>query len=159
MFNEVFYQFSNTVGVSLVIVLSAIFIQILSTNVSISRGKHKIKAPATTGHEGFERAFRAHLNMIENFVVFLPIFIVAAMNSGGDYLTKNFPPTIFLIGCLWLLSRIISSVGYIKNWSYKAGIAMYIISFLCLLTLIFIVASGMWSYTSELLQAGNRMQR
>ena len=159
MFNEVFYQFANSVGISLVIVLSAIFIQILSTNVSISRGKHKIKAPATTGHEGFERSFRAHLNMIENFVVFLPIFIVAAMNSGADIITKNYPPAIFLIGCTWLLSRIISSVRYIKGWNYRIGIAMFLVSFLCLLSLIFVVSSGMWTYTSELIQVANKIQR
>ncbi len=154
-----FDQFSNTVGISLVIVLSAIFIQVLSTNVSIARGKHKIKAPATTGHEGFERAFRAHLNMIENFVVFLPIFIVSAMNSGGDILTKSFSPTIFVVGCVWLLSRIAGSVRYIKSWNFKIGIAMNLVSLLCLLILLFVVFSGMWTYTSELMQPTGMMRR
>ena len=153
-----FDQLSNNVGVFLVIVLSAIFIQVLSVNVSIARGKFKIKTPATTGHEGFEKAFRAHLNMVENFVVFLPIYVVALLNSGIDVITKSLPSAIFLIGSTWLLSRIIGSLNYIKGWNYKLGIGMYILSFLCLVALLVIIFLGMGTITSAIIENGGKLR-
>jgi glutathione S-transferase len=155
MFNEL----SNTIGVSFVIVVCAFFAQVLSTFVSIQRGKHKIKAPATTGHETFERAFRTHLNYVENLVVFLPIYIVSVVNSGVDFLTRPFPPAVFLIGCVWILSRIVGSLVYINKWKYNLGIIMYIISLLCILILLFISFSGMWEYINQVLEQGKIMRQ
>ena len=36
------------------------------------RARHGVKAPATAGHEEFERMFRVHQNTLEQLVVFLP---------------------------------------------------------------------------------------
>jgi glutathione S-transferase len=151
-----FDQFANTVGISLIIALCAIFAQILSLNVSRARYKHGVKTPATTGNINFERSFRAHLNYIENLVVFLPLFIIAEMNSGADYLSKTFAYSVFIIGIVWLISRIVSALNYINNWNSKIGLVAYIISFLCLVLLIFISFSGMWILTGQILNPAMR---
>jgi MAPEG family len=45
---------------------------VLAGKVGAARGKFGIKAPATTGHPEFEHAFRAHMNTVENTVMFIP---------------------------------------------------------------------------------------
>ncbi len=40
--------------------------------VGRARARYGIHAPATTGHEIFERYFRVHANTMEQLVVFLP---------------------------------------------------------------------------------------
>ena len=37
--------------------------------VSAARGRHKVRAPATTGPEEFERAYRVQMNTLENAVI------------------------------------------------------------------------------------------
>jgi glutathione S-transferase len=153
-----FDQFANSVGISLVIALCAIVAQALSLNVSQARYKHGVKTPATTGNINFERSFRAHLNYIENLVVFLPLFVIGVMNSGADYLSKNFASAVFIIGSVWLLSRIISALNYINNWNSKIGLIAYIISFVCLTLLVYISFSGMWVLTGQITNPAMRMR-
>ena len=43
-----------------------------------ARGKYGIKAPATSGHPLYERAYRVQMNTIENSVLFLPTLWLAA---------------------------------------------------------------------------------
>ena len=43
------------------------------------RGRHKIEAPAMTGHPEFERAVRVQMNTIEQFVIFLPLLWLATL--------------------------------------------------------------------------------
>ncbi len=43
-----------------------------SFKVGAARQKHGVNAPAMSGHEEFDRAFRVHANTIEQLVVFLP---------------------------------------------------------------------------------------
>lgn len=42
------------------------------------RGKHGIKAPATTGHPEFERMFRVHQNTLELLVILVPALMICA---------------------------------------------------------------------------------
>lgn len=137
-------------GPYLIIVLAALYTLALSVNVSMSRGKHGIKAPATVGHDGFERAFRAHLNMVENFMVFLPIFLVNIQFPNVS-LTKIAPLAVPALGLTWLLCRIISGLNYIKNWNKGLGYAAYGIALLCILALAANVLSGMYLGIAEVL--------
>ena len=50
-----------------------------------ARSRYKIAAPATTGHEGFERAFRAQMNTMEWALMFLPALWVFAYNVSDLY--------------------------------------------------------------------------
>lgn len=43
-----------------------------AANVGRARGRYGIKAPAVTGHEMFERAYRIQMNTLENAVLLLP---------------------------------------------------------------------------------------
>ena len=62
-------------------ILSAAFITLLNVLVLFiamglvgrARGKHGIKAPACSGNEQFECAYRAHMNTVEQTVMFLPV--------------------------------------------------------------------------------------
>ena len=46
--------------------------------VGKARGTYGVKAPATTGHEVFERYFRVQQNTIEQMILFLPSLFIAA---------------------------------------------------------------------------------
>lgn len=72
--------------------------------VGRARGKYGIKAPATTGHEGFERAFRVQMNTQEATLMFLPSLWLAAAFS--------LPWLAAIFGAVWLLAR----VGYIVTY-------------------------------------------
>ncbi len=47
--------------------------------VGRARAKYGIRAPATSGHELFERAFRIHANTLEQLVGFLPVLLMASV--------------------------------------------------------------------------------
>lgn len=91
---------------------SAAFITLLNVLVLIfamffvgrARGKYGIKAPATTGHEAFERAFRAHMNTLEQTVLFLPVLWIASLN--GYEMWAHF------LGAAWIIGRILYVLGY-----------------------------------------------
>jgi glutathione S-transferase len=53
--------------------------------VGRARGKYGIKAPAVTGHELFERAYRIQMNTIELIVLFLPALYLAAKYWSPTY--------------------------------------------------------------------------
>ena len=44
-----------------------------------ARGRYRIKAPAVTGHENFERAYRVQMNTVEQMVFFLPALWLCAV--------------------------------------------------------------------------------
>lgn len=97
-------------------VLSA-FATLLATMVLIytfgqagrMRGKHKIVAPAMTGHPQFERAVRVQMNTIEQFVIFLPLLWLATTY----FRIIGWLPA--LLGFVWCLGRMIYSVGYMTD--------------------------------------------
>ncbi|MBZ6379936.1 MULTISPECIES: MAPEG family protein [Pacificimonas] len=82
--NELFYPLTS-LGV-LAVVIAYAYAMIM---VGRARGKYEVKVPATTGPDGFVRAFRAHQNSLEQIVVFLPLVaILSALYgdlAGGIY--------------------------------------------------------------------------
>ena len=69
-----------------------------------ARGKYKIKAPAVTGHDLFERTFRVQMNTLEQLIVFVPALWMAA---------KYWNPTwMALLGAIYLVGRVIYYVQY-----------------------------------------------
>ena len=70
---------------------------------------HGIKAPATSGHPQFERAYRVQLNTLEQMGIFLPFLWVAAFYPiGWAWLAP-------LIGFVWLIGRILYLRGYMTD--------------------------------------------
>jgi glutathione S-transferase len=99
----------------------------LTFNVGRARAKYQVKAPAVTGHELFERAYRIQLNTIENVLMFLPalwLYAVFLSDKGaGDS------------GAIWLIARVWYAIAYQVNPA-KRGLG-FIISIL--------VIAGLWA--------------
>ena len=57
---------------AIVTVLALVEYVVIFVLVGRARARYGIKAPATTGHEIFERYFRVQQNTLEQLVVFLP---------------------------------------------------------------------------------------
>ena len=72
--------------------------------VASARGRYKVKAPATTGPEGFERALRVQANTNEATLMFLPALWTAA-NFGAVWISAT-------LGAVWLLGRIWYAFAY-----------------------------------------------
>ena len=73
-------------------------------NVGRARGRYGIKAPAVTGHEMFERAYRIQMNTLENAAILLPALWV---NAG--FISDRGAAAL---GTLWLISRIWYAIAY-----------------------------------------------
>ena len=58
--------------VHLVIVLALLEFLLFALAVGKARTRYKVPAPAMSGHEVFDRYFRAQMNTLEQLVVFLP---------------------------------------------------------------------------------------
>ncbi len=95
--------------VTLLVVLLQLF---TGLNVARARGRYGIMAPAVTGHEMFERAFRVQMNTLENAVLMLPalwIFAGFVDDRGAAAL-----------GGLWFAARVWYAVAY-QNDPKKRG--------------------------------------
>jgi len=88
------------------------------------RGKHDIKAPATTGHPEFDRAYRVQMNTLEHIVMFLPLLWLS------NAYFHMFPYITGALGLVWIVGRIIYAVAYMADPSKRgfgfmvAGIAL-----------------------------------
>lgn len=65
--------------VHIVVVLAVLQFFLFGILVGRARARHGVKAPATSGHELFERAFRVHVNTLEQLVGFLPALLIASL--------------------------------------------------------------------------------
>ncbi len=90
--------------VTLLAVLEYLVIMVL---VGYSRGKYEIEAPATSGHEVFERYFRVQQNTIEQLVIFVPSLWAFA------YFLN--PVAAAGIGIVFLIGRLVYLRGYVRE--------------------------------------------
>jgi glutathione S-transferase len=98
------------------------------------RQKHGIKAPGTSGHPVFDRAYRVQLNTLEQMGIVLPFLWVAAFYPiPWAWLAP-------LAGLIWVVSRIIYRVGYMADPDKRLTGAM--LGGLCNLALLIIAAIG-----------------
>jgi glutathione S-transferase len=102
--------------------------------VGRARGKYGIKAPACSGHEQFECAYRAHMNTVEQTVMFLPVLWIASLN--GYELWAHY------LGAAWILGRVLYILGYNRAASNRA--VGFLISFLAFLGLFILSAIGLY---------------
>jgi glutathione S-transferase len=70
------------------------------------RGKHNVKAPATTGHPEFECAYRVQMNTLEQIVIFLPLLWLS------DAYFHMMPYLTGALGLVWIVGRVIYATGY-----------------------------------------------
>ena len=65
--------------VHIVAVLAVLQFFLFGILVGRARARHGVKPPATSGHDLFERAFRVHMNTLEQLVGFLPALLIASL--------------------------------------------------------------------------------
>ena len=93
--------------VDLVALLAVTQLVLFSVLVGRARGRYGIKAPAVSGHEGFERAYRVQMNTLELMVAFLPALFIAA---------KYWPQAwVAAVGSVYLLGRILYWRSYVTS--------------------------------------------
>ncbi len=75
-----------------------------SVNVGKARVKYEVKAPAASGHEMFDRAYRIQMNTLESAMLLLPSMWIYA-GLVGDLGAG-------LAGAIWIAGRIWYALAY-----------------------------------------------
>jgi uncharacterized MAPEG superfamily protein len=93
--------------VAIVAALALVEYVIFGLQVGQARGRYGVKAPATTGHELFDRTYRVQQNTGEQLLVFLPsLYLFAAYVSA---------PIGALLGLGFLVGRVLYARGYVAD--------------------------------------------
>ena len=80
--------------------------------VGRARAKYGVEAPAVSGDERFERAFRVQMNTLEQLVCFLPALLLAA---------RYWPPLpVAAVGAVYLVGRLLYRRAYVADPSTRA---------------------------------------
>lgn len=112
--------------VAVVTLLALILFVVTAIRVGGARAKHGVAAPATTGHEVFERHFRVQMNTLEQLVVFLPsLWLFNAYWS--QYAAAG-------LGLVWVVARVGYMLGYVAD--PKKRELGFIVSFLATVILL-----------------------
>jgi len=93
--------------VELVMLLALLEFLLFALAVGRARTRYRVPAPATGGHEVFERYFRAHMNTLEQLVVFLPSIWLFA-----HYINAWIAVTL---GALFIIGRGLYFRGYVQS--------------------------------------------
>jgi glutathione S-transferase len=111
--------------VAVVAVLQFFFFGVLTGH---ARRQSGLKAPAVTGHEGFERMYRVQMNTLEILIAFLPGLFLAA---------KYWPiPLVVGMGIFYVIGRHVYWRAYVSEPSKRAlGFMMSMLPTLLLLIL------------------------
>lgn len=92
------------------------------------RSRHGIKAPATSGHPAFDRAYRVQMNTLEGTVMFLPVLWLAA--------TYGFSGWAGIAGLVWLVGRVWYAWGYLRDPASRGpGFAVAMLAWLAVLVM------------------------
>ncbi len=79
--------------------------------VGRARGRYGIKAPATSGHEAFERVFRVQMNTQESALMVLPTLWIAAWYGNPEFAA--------IAGLAWVLARVWYALAYSRDASKR----------------------------------------
>ncbi len=93
--------------IDLVALLALLQLTLFSMLVGRARMQHHVRAPAVSGNEAFERAYRVQMNTIEQLVVFLPALYIAA---------RYWPqPWAAALGAVYLVGRLVYRQAYLAD--------------------------------------------
>jgi len=93
--------------VAIVVLLALLEYVAFGMLVGRARVTYGVKAPATSGHEVFERHFRVHYNTMELLVVFIPAIWLFAL-----YMSPQWGAGL---GAVYLVGRIVYFRSYVAN--------------------------------------------
>lgn len=79
----------------------------VTLNVGKARMTYKVKAPATTGNEQFERAYRVQMNTLEQMAFFLPSLWLCALFLSDIAAAAG--------GLIWIVGRALYAFAYIRD--------------------------------------------
>ena len=109
--------------VALLAVAQLVFFSVL---VGRARGRYGVKAPAVSGHEMFERAWRVQMNTLELMVAFLPALLIAATYWPPHYVAG--------VGAVYLVGRMLYWRSYVAAPATRGlGFALSMFPILALL--------------------------
>lgn len=80
--------------------------------VGRARGRYGVKAPATSGHEVFDRYFRVQMNTLELLVILIPALLLAP-----QYLAAHW---VAAVGAVYLVGRLIYLRAYVADPARRA---------------------------------------
>jgi glutathione S-transferase len=120
--------------VDLVAVAAIVQLIVFGVLVAKARDKYKVQAPAISGHEMFDRAFRVHMNTQELMIAFLPALYLAA---------KYWPPTyVASCGAVYIVGRLVYRAGYLAApGKRKLG---FLLSFIPIIVLLLAAVAGVF---------------
>ncbi|MEM6583269.1 MAG: MAPEG family protein [Pseudomonadota bacterium] len=105
--------------------------------VGAARSKSGIKAPAVTGDENFERAYRVQMNTMEQLLIVLPALWISGMYF-SEFLAA-------LLGLVFFIGRVLYRAAYVKDPQKRT--VGFVMGFLAELGLI---GTGLWGVIASL---------
>ncbi len=93
--------------IEIVTALALLQYLLFSIRVGQARQKYGVMAPAVTGHELFERAYRVQMNTLEVLVLFLPALWLAAQHWA--------PMLVAALGAVYLVGRGVYARSYVQD--------------------------------------------
>lgn len=93
--------------VELIVIIAVIQFLFFGVMTGKARVKYGVKAPATTGEEGFERMYRVQMNTLEMLVIFIPVIFIAS-NYWSPFLTAG-------LGLVYIVGRFIYWRAYVTE--------------------------------------------
>ena len=112
--------------IKLVAVLAVLQLLTCAILVGRARGLYNVKAPATSGHEMFDRAYRVQMNTLELMVAFLPALYIAARYWPASYVAAA--------GAVYLVGRLVYWRSYTAAPASRGiGFALSMVPILALL--------------------------
>jgi uncharacterized MAPEG superfamily protein len=93
--------------VHLVIALALVELFVFGAAVGRARGRYGVAAPATSGHEMFERYYRVQMNTLELLVMWVPAMWLFACEVS--------PAAAAGLGILYLIGRLVYFLAYVKD--------------------------------------------
>jgi len=93
--------------IDIVTALALLQFIVFGFQVGGARSKYGVRAPATTGHEIFERHFRIQQNTLEQLIAFVP----------GLYLFSRYVNPLWAagLGVVYLIGRQLYAASYVKD--------------------------------------------
>lgn len=91
----------------IVAILAIVQYLVFGMLVGRARQRYGVRAPATTGHEQFERAYRVQMNTLEQIICFLPALFLAAIYWPQEVVAP--------IGAIYLVGRQLYRNAYVKD--------------------------------------------
>ena len=92
---------------AIVIIVAVLEYIVFGFLVGKARARYGVKAPATTGHEVFERYFRVQQNTLELLVILMPSLWLFA-----EYVD---PTWAAVLGAVYLVGRVLYFTGYVRD--------------------------------------------